>query len=283
MFSLSFSLLVGTALAIDYTPISGSILSDPDGDGYVEVHNGVLAVPQFGGAPVDGDLVASMAASEGDVLVSWGAYRDADDAGTSIDGVVWMMSIHAGEPTLLVAMERDLQVGAEPYGGYWLLATAQRAHPGVTSNPQEWLSETTSDIQAYHQIIVTEIFDSSGADNSESCTGTAFTPGTATLDFKTFSSSAAALNWQGGDDAEEATASFGWIALLLAGCTNECRAGDPYPGNYCQTSCTPKENWCGTCSLDGNGIYPNCSYQCDVDDSCSFGGRGSAPAETQWQ
>jgi len=50
MFSLSFSLLVGTALAIDYTPVSGSILSDPDGDGYVEVHNGVLAVPQFGGA-----------------------------------------------------------------------------------------------------------------------------------------------------------------------------------------------------------------------------------------
>ncbi len=284
--SLVLFSLVGPAHAVDYSPIRGSKLRDVDGDGYVTVPSGTLAVPLFGGVPVDASLPTSMASAEGDTLVAWGAFRDLDDLGVSIDGLLWMMSMRDGEPFLLVAMDRGIEVGAETYGAYWLLSTAKKANPEVTSNPQDWLADNLDLLQRYHQVIVSDVpVNTSGGDGSEACTSQEYSIGTATLDFKGFSDPAEAWAWQNGGGAGEPLESWSWI-ITLAGCSctkEQCRAGDPYAGGYCQTSCVTKENWCGTCSLTGTGTPPDCDWACDTDESCSDGGRGGvlAPAETQ--
>ena len=271
-------LTIAAAHAAAYQPLAGNALFDADGDGYIALAGGQgFAVPLLNHEPMDEAYVDGLAEAEGDTLWSWGAFADDDAPGGTVDGLIWMMTVREGEPMLLVAMDRDLNIGLEPYGDLWLMAAVRRADDTVTATPEDWLVSSLGNVQRYHELIESELIPSAtGWDGSTTC-GSEANPMTGTLDMYGFDDPQDAYGYNQGEGQDATAMSFGWILIALGGCSTECASGTVVRNMQCDTQCMDDSNWCGDCVQNGLGEAPDCEFS----PQCVGGVSVDSPAEYQ--
>lgn len=223
------TILISVAMAVDYVPINGTHLHDNNRDGMIILPSGLdLSVPLFKGAPITVALPTGMARAEDDTLVAWGAFRDASAGGGAVDGLMWMMLVIDGEPTLHVAMDRGLEVGTLSYGGQSLLVTATRFDKSTTSTPMDWLPGLNWEIGAYWTLLQSEVPVVDGTDASVACNQgryDATRPSGGTLQFHGFTGHDQ-YRHEVNRAYPESTKSMGSVLLALGGCSEPtCHPG----------------------------------------------------------